>query len=164
MGQQVINNIPGLSYTPAINGALPKIVFNSFNAHVYRLPGNITIPGTPSAASGNKWSFFLVIPRKAFMFRHGTKIFKKLRRFIKTQAQNYMLGPWSPKAIERNSQALADKWLYPQDENGDPDKSKGMIVPHVIAGDDEFIVPNVDYDPSDQDCIDDVDAVEGDLF
>jgi len=182
-GQQVINAVNNLEYVNE-PGVIPKLVYtkngNQLEIHLKKLVGNISLPAYPSTASDGKWSVFLLIPDDPYKHEPGTNAFKKLRRRIKSAGNtdvhgaHYLAGPYSLKALERASTALAEKWLNTKkptawDVDGnptawEPDKSKGLYCPCIIAGDDEHYSASIDYDPSDQDCIDDVEPNEGELF
>lgn len=120
-----------------------------------RLEDDVSLPGLPSAGTGQLWTIYLCLPDHAAAVT-GRAIFRRLRRAVlapantNAQGERFAAGPWSPRAIWRARPALAERWFKRADGS--------WGLPIVFAGEGPEAAAEVDYDPTDADCAADVDA------
>lgn len=189
LAAKIIRSINAADYVPAgtVDGqnypAITIALGGSINTFLFHfLQGGVSLPLRSASVSG-KWDVVFLLPADSLDYRRGPALYRAMRRLILspknrvegiyTADENgapvliaaegyYLFGPWSINRVAATYPSFAEAHFSVRDGDGN---STGILQsPIMISGDPSPIdVAKVDYPPTDQECIDDVDPVESDL-
>jgi hypothetical protein len=174
MARAIVRNVGALEYVQAgvvegrnFDSLVITISGREFVFLVRPLASGVALPITSAAESG-KWDAFFLLPADTINYRVGPLLYRAMRRFILSDRnQNddghyYIQGPWSIKKIAQAYPSFAAQHFTVRDEDGTPTAT--LKVPVMFSGDPEpTAVAQVDYSPTDADCINDIEPNENDL-
>lgn len=158
-GAYILKNINNVSYAPPdYLWHFPRIDFRG-QEYWFRRIASVTL-AQDSVAESKMWSVALLYPMSQD-WANGPMLHRKLRRVAMAAPNGWIKGPFSLLKAATLWPSFANRYLKPTtyDEDNDIYITQGseIMCPMVFMGDqDPFDIAKIDYNPSDDDCTNDV--------